>query len=190
MRYPIIHNEHVAKLTESAAARCRSVRRPSRCAYSDPATDGPGLEYAMTELCRQASEAVAAGFDILILSDRGVNPRMAPIPSLLATAGVHHHLVRQGRGRSAGSSSSRATRAEVHHVLPCCSAMERASSTRTSRSRRSTTCSVQGMLSGIEREKAIQHYIKALNKGVLKVHVEDGDLDAAELLRRADLRSH
>ena len=82
----------------------------------DPEQGGAGLEQAMDELCRRASEAVTAGFDILILSDRGVGPRLAPIPSLLATAGVHHHLVREGtRTRCALVVESGDAR-EVHHV--------------------------------------------------------------------------
>src|SRR5215813_10014431 len=62
------------------------------------ATDGPGtLAGAMEELCRQASAAVDAGYSYLILSDRGVDREHAPIPALLATAGVHHHLIREGK---------------------------------------------------------------------------------------------
>ena len=66
----------------------------------------------MDELQRQAREAVADGHTILILSDRGVSRELAPIPSLLATAGVHHHLVREGMRTRARWSSSRAMRAK------------------------------------------------------------------------------
>src|SRR5690606_34820128 len=47
-------------------------------------------------LCREAAAAVREGVNILILSDRGVDPDLAPIPMLLATGAVHHHLVREG----------------------------------------------------------------------------------------------
>src|SRR5262249_28890311 len=50
-----------------------------------------GLEKAMDELCHKASEAVAAGNDFIILSDRGIDRERAPIPALLAVSGVHHH---------------------------------------------------------------------------------------------------
>ena len=56
-----------------------------------------GLERAMDEVCRLASAAVADGTDFIILSDRGVNATQAPIPALLAVAGVHHHLIRAAR---------------------------------------------------------------------------------------------
>jgi glutamate synthase domain-containing protein 2/glutamate synthase domain-containing protein 3 len=166
IKYPIIHNEHVAKLRHLPPNI--PFRSTTLSMLFDPENDGPALERAMDDLCRRASEAVAAGFDILILSDRGVSPKLAPIPSLLATAGVHHHLVREGtRTRCALVVESGDAR-EVHHVSLLLGygagvvnpyvAFETIDD-----------MIVQGMLSGIERQKAIDHYIKALNKGVLKV---------------------
>src|SRR3954452_2438385 len=54
-----------------------------------------GLERALTQLCRAASQAIASGYTLLILSDRGLDPDYAPIPSLLALTAVHNHLVRE-----------------------------------------------------------------------------------------------
>ena len=82
----------------------------------DPEQGGAGLEQAMADLCRRASDAVAAGYDILILSDRGVGPKLAPIPSLMATAGVHHHLVREGSRTRCGLVIESGDAREVHHV--------------------------------------------------------------------------
>ena len=62
-----------------------------------PAAGGArGLHLALESLCRRASQAVHEGNTMLVLSDRGVDADWAPIPSLLATAAVHHHLVREG----------------------------------------------------------------------------------------------
>jgi glutamate synthase domain-containing protein 2/glutamate synthase domain-containing protein 1/glutamate synthase domain-containing protein 3 len=62
------------------------------------AAAGPGgLRPALARVREEAARAVDAGASILILSDRGLNERLAPIPSLLATAAVHHHLIRAGR---------------------------------------------------------------------------------------------
>src|SRR6187549_887818 len=166
IKYPIIHNEHVAKLRHLPPDS--PFRSTTLSMLFNPENDGPALEKAMEDLCRRASEAVAAGFDILILSDRGVSPHLAPIPSLLATAGVHHHLVREGtRTRCALVVESGDAR-EVHHVSLLLGygagvvnpyvAFETIDDMIRS-----------GMLQGIERQKAIDHYIKALNKGVLKV---------------------
>ena len=65
--------------------------------------DGAGsLKRAMDELCSKASQAIEAGATILILSDRGIDADHAPIPSLLAVSGVHHHLIREGTRMKVG----------------------------------------------------------------------------------------
>ena len=96
---PILTNEELAKL--------RGLRHPVFKAVTLPmlfraAEGGPGLERAMEELWQGASAAIAAGANLLILSDRGVDKFHAPIPALLATAGVHHHLVREGTRTKVG----------------------------------------------------------------------------------------
>ena len=55
-----------------------------------------GMAAALARVCEQAHDAIAAGVNIIVLSDRSLGPRRAPIPSLLAVASVHHHLVREG----------------------------------------------------------------------------------------------
>ncbi|MDQ6709553.1 MAG: glutamate synthase large subunit [Candidatus Dormibacteraeota bacterium] len=82
-----------------------------------PVGDGAdGLRAAVGRLAREAETAVRAGVSTLILSDGGVGPHRAPIPSLLATGAVHHHLLRQGlRSLSSIVVSSDEAR-EVHHV--------------------------------------------------------------------------
>src|SRR5207342_1835316 len=70
---------------------------------------------ALEELKVRASEAVEAGYTILILSDRSADRSRAPIPSLLATAGVHHHLVRQGTRTRCGLVVESGDAREVHH---------------------------------------------------------------------------
>ena len=65
-------------------------------------TDDGEIERAMEALCADVNEALASGASIIILSDRGVDALHAPIPSLLATAGVHHHLVRNGTRTKVG----------------------------------------------------------------------------------------
>src|SRR2546421_5435801 len=84
-----------------------------------PAEDGPeGLERAMERLCREASELIASGDNILILSDRAASRDRVPIPALLAVAGVHHHLVREGTRLQAGLVVESGEPREVHHM--CC----------------------------------------------------------------------
>src|SRR5687767_15122102 len=174
IKYPIIHNEHVAKLRHlppSSPFRSTTLSMlfdPEFDPEKAPDMGGAGLEKAMADLCRRASDAVAAGFNILILSDRGVGPKMAPIPSLLATAGVHHHLVREGtRTRCALVVESGDAR-EVHHVSLLLGYGAGVVNPYVAFETIDDMIE-HGLLTGIERDKAIQNYIKALNKGVLKV---------------------
>ena len=164
--YPIIHNEHLAKLRHLAPdSPFRSI---TLSMLFDPEKGGAGLEQAMDELCRQASEAVAAGYNILILSDRGHGPRRAPIPSLMATAGVHHHLVREGTRTRCALVVECGEAREVHHVSLLMG--YGAGVVNPYLAFETIDDMIQhGLLTGTTRDEAVARYIKALNKGILKV---------------------
>ena len=82
-----------------------------------PVTDGvDGLETALERICAESSLALAAGTNILILSDRGAGPARAPVPSLLATAAVHHHLVREGTRLQTGIVVESGEPRSVHSI--------------------------------------------------------------------------
>src|SRR5207344_1894062 len=122
----------------------------------------------MDDLKRRASSAVNSGYTILILSDRDADRDRAPIPSLLATSGVHHHLVREGtRTRCALILESGDAR-EVHH---CALLLGYGAGAVNPYLAFETLDDMirQRLLVGITHEKAIKNYIKALNKGILKV---------------------
>jgi glutamate synthase domain-containing protein 2/glutamate synthase domain-containing protein 1/glutamate synthase domain-containing protein 3 len=78
-------------------------------------TGAAGLAEALERICREASEAVEERVNIIVLSDRLVGPRRVPIPSLLAVAAVHHHLVREGTRLRAGIILESGEPREVHH---------------------------------------------------------------------------
>jgi glutamate synthase (ferredoxin) len=165
--YPIIDNDQLAKLRhiDATGTGFTSVTLPMLYA---PKEGGAGLERAMDKLRAQASEAVAAGHTILILSDRGVSEDLAPIPSLLATAGVHHHLVREGmRTRCALILESGDAR-EVHHVALLIGYGAGAVNPYLAFETLDDMIQ-QRVIEGLTHEKAVINYIKALNKGILKV---------------------
>src|SRR4051794_773404 len=82
-----------------------------------PASEGvAGLERAMQRLCEEASRLIASGDNILIISDRAAGRGRVPIPALLAVAGVHHHLVREGTRLQAGLVVESGEPREVHHI--------------------------------------------------------------------------
>src|SRR5204863_2881480 len=99
LRDPVISNAELAKLTHVNTPGFKSITLPMLW----PLTDGAaGLERALEELQRLASQAIADGYNIIILSDRGVCRERAAIPSLVATAAVHHRLVRRGERTRCG----------------------------------------------------------------------------------------
>ena len=109
---PILTNEDLAKL--------RQIDRPGFSTETLPivfrAADGPeGLVEAMDALFAAADQAIENGKNILVLSDRGIDKDMAPIPALLATAGLHHHLIRQGTRTRIGLVLESGEPREVHH---------------------------------------------------------------------------
>ena len=166
IKYPIIHDAHLAKLRHLPPGS--AFRSTTLSLLFDAEQDGSALEQAMNEVCRHASEAVAAGYDILILSDRGVGPRQSPIPSLLATAGVHHHLVREGTRARCGLLVECGDAREVHHV---CLLLGYGAGVVNPYLAFETIDDMirQGMLTDIDHGEAVARYINALNKGVLKV---------------------
>src|SRR6185437_4954704 len=129
---------------------------------------GPGLERAMERLKELASEAVDAGYNILILSDRGADRDQAPIPSLLATAGVHHHLVREGTRTRCGLVVESGDAREVHH---CALLLGYGAGVVNPYVAFETIADLiaQGQLAGVSYDEAVGNYIHALNKGILKV---------------------
>jgi glutamate synthase domain-containing protein 2/glutamate synthase domain-containing protein 3 len=81
-----------------------------------PIAEGPaGIVPALERVCERAHDAIARGVNIIILSDRNLGPTQAPIPSLLAVAAVHHHLVREGTRLRAGIILESGEPREVHH---------------------------------------------------------------------------
>jgi glutamate synthase domain-containing protein 1 len=81
------------------------------------ASDGPdGLERALRRICGEADVALAAGANILILSDRSAGPERVPLPSLLATGAVHHHLVREGARLQCGIVVESGEPRSVHSI--------------------------------------------------------------------------
>lgn len=134
-----------------------------------PVQDGAaGLEAAITTLCDQVSQAVAMGNDFIILSDRGITRELAPIPSLLAVAGVHHHLIREGTRTKVGLILESGEPREVHHFALLIGYGAGAINPYLAFETLEDMIR-QDVLPGIKPDKAIKNYIKAIGKGVMKV---------------------
>ncbi len=108
-------------LTDRNLARLRNAPHPDLRAITLDATwpiaeGAEGLEPALALLCEAASDAIADGARQLIISDRDAGPGRVPIPSLLATAAVHHHLVRAGVRLAGSILVESGEPREVHHI--------------------------------------------------------------------------
>ena len=133
------------------------------------AKDGPGgLRQAMDDLCRKASRAIEQGYSFIVLSDRGVSEEYAPIPALLATAGVHHHLVREGTRTRVALLVETGEARQVHHM--CLLLGFGAAAINPYLVFETIDDMIEsGLLPNVERESARENCIAALNKGILKV---------------------
>jgi glutamate synthase (NADPH) large chain len=134
-----------------------------------PVAEGPdGLVRAMDRLCREASACVDAGDNILILSDRAAGAERAPVPALLAVAGVHHHLVREGTRLQAGLVVESGEPREVHHIA--CLLGYGASAVNPYLAFETLyEMFDRGLLPGVEgADVAERNMVKAVGKGLLK----------------------
>jgi glutamate synthase (ferredoxin) len=165
IKYPVIDNDQVAKLKHVYDPGFRTIRIQM---LFDVTQGGRGLARAMEDLNRRASAAVDAGYTILILSDRDADRDRAPIPSLLATSGVHHHLVREGTRTHCALVVESGDAREVHH---CALLLGYGAGAVNPYLAFETIHDMirQRMIAGVTPEKAVLNYIKALNKGILKV---------------------
>ena len=164
---PILTNDDIAKI-RSVETVLDGAFRTQTIDMTWPAEAGAaGLEAAVRDMCWAATEAVLADKNILILSDRAQGPDRVPMPALLATATVHHHLVRQGLRMQTGLVVETGEAREVHHFCALAGygaeainpyvALETLEEIRLRRELPLTAYEVQ------------KNYLKAIGKGVLKV---------------------
>ncbi len=167
--FPIISNEDLAKLMY--------IHEPGGASgFMSFAIDGlypvagggDALRAALDDVCARISEAITAGANIVILSDRNSSAELAPIPSLLLTSAVHHHLVRDKTRTRVGLVVETGEAREVHHFALLMSYGAAAINPYLAFETIGDMIH-QGMIRGIPYRKAVKNYIKAAGKGVLKI---------------------
>ncbi len=163
---PVLTNTQLERLKQLDMERLKS--RTLSTLF--PRSEGPeGMKRRLEALRAEASRALADGVTILILSDRGVNNELAPIPALLATSGVHHHLVREGSRTRCGLVVETGEAREVHHFALLtgygAGAVNPYLAFATLRQMQT-----EGHLpADLPYEKLEKNFIKAVGKGLLKV---------------------
>ena len=167
--FPVIDNDELAKIIHVNA----DGDHPGFAAHVVKglfaiAGGGDSLRNRIEEIRLEVSKAISDGARLIVLSDRDGDAENAPIPSLLLTSAVHHHLIREKTRTKVGLIIETGDVREVHHVALLIGygaaavnpylAMESAED-----------LVLQGVITGIAPEKAVRNLIKALGKGVLKV---------------------
>ena len=164
---PILRNEELDKLRQlegSSGGKFKSITLP----ILYPVDQGEaGLKRALNALCKHASTAINVGYELIILSDRALDHDHAAIPALLAVSAVHHHLIRAGTRTKVGLVLESGEPREVHHFALLLG--YGAGSINPYLAFESLDdMAKQGHLK-LDYKTAVKNYIKAVNKGVLKV---------------------
>ncbi|WP_374533357.1 glutamate synthase large subunit [Phenylobacterium sp.] len=164
---PILTNEDLSKIRSISELLDGSFRTATLDITWAAEEGAAGLERALERVCREATDNVLADKNILILSDRRVGSDRIPIPAALATAAVHHHLIRQGLRMQTGLVIETGEAREVHHFCVLAGYGAEAVNPYLAFETLETLRQRQGVaLSAYEVRK---NYIKAIGKGVLKV---------------------
>ena len=165
--YPIIGNDELAKIKHIDRANDIGKAVTVSCLYR--VDDGPeALEERLAEMCAEADEALLAGATFIILSDRGCNRELAPVPSLLSCSAVHHHLIRNGTRMMTGLVIESGDARDVHHVSTLIGFGASAINPYLALESAEDLVAI-GTITGITAERSSKNMIKALGKGVLKV---------------------
>ncbi|HVY09009.1 MAG TPA: glutamate synthase large subunit, partial [Mycobacteriales bacterium] len=129
---------------------------------------GDALRTAIERARQEVSDAIASGARLIVLSDRDSDAELAPIPSLLLTSAVHHHLIREKTRTKVGLVVEAGDVREVHHVALLVG--YGAAAVNPYLAMESVEDLVRsGIVTGVDANEAVHKYIKALGKGVLKV---------------------
>ena len=166
VRQPILTNEDLEKIRSIGSFEDSFDTKTLDITYASQ-SGADGMAAALDRLCSRADQAVSGGYNIIILSDRLVGADRIPIPALLATAAVHHHLIRAGLRTSVGLVLETGETREVHHFALLAGYGAEAINPYLA----FETLADMGKLfpESIKTEKAIAQYIKSIGKGLLKV---------------------
>jgi len=165
--FPVIDNDELAKIQHIDPLPGSRLTTTIKGLYR--VDKGPkAMQKRLAAMCAEVDEAIEGGAQFIVLSDRDSTRELAPVPSLLMLAAIHHHLIRNENRMKVGIIVEAGDVREVHHVALLVGygasainpylAMESAEELVRS-----------GMLQGITPEKAVANLIKALGKGVLKI---------------------
>ena len=164
--YPILTNEELERVRRIQVGNIRATTLSALFKVKE----GPGsLERAVESLCDEAARAAREGNAILIISDRGVDAKHAPIPSLLATSAVHHHLIREGLRMKVGLVVESGEPREVMHFALLVGYGAGAVNPYLAYETLADMAAQGTLQEGVDARTAEQNFLKAMHKALLKV---------------------
>jgi len=171
LKHPILNNHELEKIRSIDTGVFQA--KTLQCYFRADGKEG-SLKKGLDRLCRYAVDAVEDGFEVIILTDRSIDSEHAAIPSLLACASVHHHLIRKGLRGKVGIIVEAGDVWEVHHYACLigfgATAINPYMALSTIRDRK-----IEGKLNTELDEKYLKkNYIKAVNEGLYKVFSKMG----------------
>ena len=161
---PVLSNEELARIRDVNLDGFKTKTIPI---LYPVAGAGTALDKALKEICAQVDTAIDDGYTNIILSDRGVNQELASIPALLATAGVHHHLIVTGARTKVGLILESGEPREVHHFAVLIGYGIGAVNPYLAFESLGDMIG-KGHLPEMKHETAVKNFIKAVNKGLIK----------------------
>jgi len=171
LKQPVLTNKDLAKLRyiDHSNFQTKTISTVFR------ASEDPGvLEKAIAKICSYAADAVEDGYEIVLLSDRGVDSDHAPIPSLLATSAVHHHLIRKGLRGKVGLVVEAGDVWETHHFATLIGFGAAAVNPYMAFDSISALKNKGLIESDLSEEKLHYNFVKAVGKGLLKIFSKMG----------------
>ena len=167
---PILTNEELAKIKNVDLPGLKTKTIPILYPVKEAEE---GLDKALKEVCKEVDVAIEDGYTLVILSDRGINENETAIPALLATAGVHHHLIRNGKRTQLGLILESGEPRETHHYAVLLGYGIGAINPYLAFESLGDLIQ-KGYLPKMEQNKAIKNFIKAVNKGLVKIMAKMG----------------
>src|SRR5579863_10529390 len=171
LKHPVLTNHELEKIRsiDTGIFQAKTLQLYFR------ADEKPGsLQAGVERLCRYAVDAAKDGFEVLILSDRAIDSDHAPIPSLLAVAAVHHHLIRKGLRGQVGIIVEAGDVWEVHHYACLIGFGATAVNPYLALATIHDAQKTGKLQTSLEPEYLRKNYIKAVNEGLLKVFSKMG----------------
>lgn len=171
LKHPVLNNKELETLRSIDTGIFQA--KTLQCYFLADGKPG-NLKKGIERLCRYAEDAVRDGFEVLILQDRAIDSDHAPIPSLLATAAVHHHLIRKGLRGQVGIVVEAGDVWEVHHFACLLGFGATAINPYLALSSIRDMKESGKLQSALSEEELKKNYIKAVNEGLLKVFSKMG----------------